>query len=139
MTDVHTPARRSYNMSQIRGSDTRPELALRTAIWHLGLRYRLRVKLPGKPDFTFPNGKVAVFVDGCFWHGCPSHLTWPRNNAEFWREKITNNIRRDAEIDRQLTIAGWRVVRIWEHDVRQRLETCVSRIKKEVRLARARK
>jgi DNA mismatch endonuclease (patch repair protein) len=70
LSDVHTPAQRSYNMSRIRGANTRPEVALWKAVWHMGLRYRLRPRLVGRPDFAFLSAKVAVFVDGCFWHGC---------------------------------------------------------------------
>jgi len=68
-----------------------------------------------RPDFVFPRAKLAVFVDGCFWHGCPRHVTWPKANAAFWREKIEGNLARDRRADRTLRAAGWRVLRIWEH------------------------
>src|SRR5450759_5051369 len=91
LADVHTAAQRSYNMSRIRGSDTGPELLLRKAMWRLGLRYRLKAGLPGRPDMVFPKYDTVVFVDGCFWHGCPKHMPWPKSNAAFWRAKIIGN------------------------------------------------
>ena len=71
--------------------------------------------LPGRPDFVFPRQRLAVFVDGCFWHGCPTHATWPKQNAKFWRTKIPGNQRRDRAVSRLLRKKGWRVLRIWEH------------------------
>jgi DNA mismatch endonuclease (patch repair protein) len=128
LSDVHTPAQRSYNMSRIRGRNTRPELALRKALWREGLRYRLSVNLPGRPDLTFRKTKVVVFVDGCFWHACPKHLIWPRNNANFWKRKISGNVARDKKATRELRRTGWLVFRFWEHDVECRLQRCVNRV-----------
>ena len=103
-----------------RGRDTRPELAVRSAAHALGLRYRVGVSpLPGvrrTADLVFPKAKVAVFVDGCFWHGCPDHYRPARRNSEFWATKIEGNIARDADTDSHLTRAGWRVIRVWEHE-----------------------
>jgi DNA mismatch endonuclease, patch repair protein len=99
--------------------DTPCELALRAAVHRLGLRYRVDWPLPGtrrRADLVFVTRRVAVFVDGCFWHGCPVHGTWPKANAEFWRTKILANRERDSDTDRRLHEAGWRVVRFWEHD-----------------------
>jgi DNA mismatch endonuclease, patch repair protein len=98
--------------------DTPGELALRAALRALGLRYRIEVALPGtrrRADVAFLRAKVAVFVDGCFWHGCPEHGTWPKANADWWREKIEANKRRDANTDQTLKAAGWKVLRFWEH------------------------
>jgi len=128
LTDVHNPAQRSYNMSRIRGANTRPELALRKALWREGLRYRLSVNLPGRPDLIFRKTKVAVFVDGCFWHACPKHLIWPRHNANFWKRKISGNVARDKKVTRELRRTGWLVFRFWEHDVKCRLQRCVNRV-----------
>jgi DNA mismatch endonuclease (patch repair protein) len=80
-----------------------------------------------KPDFVFPKLKLAVFVDGCFWHGCPIHATWPKQNAAFWRTKILGNKVRDRLVDRTLRKAGWRVVRVWEHELIRRNETKLQR------------
>jgi len=100
--------------------DTVPEVALRSLLHRRGLRFRVdRAPLPGlrrRADIVFTKSRVAVFVDGCFWHGCPHHGTWPKANAEFWRSKIETNQRRDADTDRRLWEAGWTVVRFWEHD-----------------------
>jgi DNA mismatch endonuclease (patch repair protein) len=100
--------------------DTPPELALRSALHRLGLRFRVHVRpirgLLRQADVAFPSARVAVFVDGCFWHGCPLHGTWPKANAEWWRAKIESNRARDADTDRRLRAAGWTVVRVWEHE-----------------------
>lgn len=125
---------RSRLMSRVRQRDTDLELALRKALWAAGLRYRLRInsKLPGRPDIVFPGAKVAVFVDGCFWHGCPNHGTTPKTRTEFWRAKIVRNRERDAEVDALLERLGWFVVRIWEHDVKGDIDGCVRRIAEAV-------
>lgn len=128
MADVLTAEQRSYCMSQIRGRDTKPEVSLRKALWAAGLRYRLNFKLPGKPDIVFPRSKVAVFVDGCFWHGCPIHGTRPATNVKFWRKKIESNIRRDQEVNHRLNELGWSVMRIWEHEIKDNLDDVVKRI-----------
>lgn len=107
-------------MSRTGQRDTAPELGLRRELHARGLRYRLdRAILQGvrrRPDIVFTPARVAVFVDGCFWHGCPEHATWPRTNAEFWREKIETNKQRDRDTDERLAAAGWLSVRIWEHE-----------------------
>lgn len=107
-------------MQACRGRDTKPELALRSLLHRMGLRFRVdRKVLPGlrrKADIVFGPARLAVLVDGCFWHGCPDHGTWPKANAAFWREKIETNQRRDADTDARLREAGWEVMRIWEHE-----------------------
>lgn len=103
-----------------RARNTKPEVAIRSALHNLGLRFRIdKGLLPGRrrrADIVFVRAKVAVYVDGCFWHGCPIHGTWPKANAAFWRDKIETNRRRDQETDRLLTDAGWTPIRIWEHE-----------------------
>ncbi|WP_211099822.1 very short patch repair endonuclease [Azospirillum brasilense] len=110
----------SQRMARVRQKGTSAELNLRRVLHARGLRYRLHVPLLTKPrrvaDIVFPAARVAVFVDGCFWHGCPEHASWPKSNAEFWREKIEANRLRDADTDQRLMALGWYVVRIWEHD-----------------------
>jgi DNA mismatch endonuclease (patch repair protein) len=114
-----SPAVRAV-MRANKGRDTRPELAVRSAAHALGLRYRVGVRpVPGvrrSADLVFPKAKVAVFVDGCFWHGCPQHHRPAKRNVEFWRAKIEGNVARDADTDRRLEEAGWRVVRVLEHE-----------------------
>lgn len=106
-------------MQTTRRRDTPAEVALRSALHRLGLRFRVAYPLPGlrrSADVAFPRRRVAVFVDGCFWHGCPVHGTWPKQNAEWWRAKIEANQRRDADTDRRLAEAGWLVIRVWQHE-----------------------
>ncbi|MGW3964363.1 very short patch repair endonuclease [Amycolatopsis sp. NPDC005003] len=107
-------------MSKQKSRNTGIEMALRKALHRAGLRYRVhRRPVEGvrrEADLVFGPARVAVFVDGCFWHGCPEHATWPKNNADFWREKIETNRRRDADTDTRLGEAGWLAVRIWEHE-----------------------
>jgi len=103
-----------------RERDTGIERAIRSLLHARGLRFRLHRRLlkgsRREVDVVFPGAKVAVFVDGCFWHGCPEHGTCPRNNAEFWRSKIEGNVRRDRDTDARLKADGWTVVRVWEHE-----------------------
>lgn len=108
-------------MSAQRSRDTDPELAVRRALHRLGLRYRIHVApVPGlrrRADIVFPRARVAVFVDGCFWHGCPVHGQRSHTvNEWYWPEKIERNRRRDADTNERLSEAGWNVVRVWEHD-----------------------
>ncbi len=128
MADVLTRQQRSYCMSQIKGRDTKPEVSLRKALWSAGLRYRLNPELPGRPDLVFLRSRLAVFVDGCFWHACPVHSTRPATNAEFWRKKIKSNIRRDKKVNRRLEELGWSVIRVWEHEIEENLDDVVRRV-----------
>ncbi|MFF5469767.1 very short patch repair endonuclease [Streptomyces achromogenes] len=114
-----TPETRA-RMSRQKSRNTEVEIALRRALHAAGLRYRVHRKpLKGvrrEADVLFGPAKVAVFVDGCFWHGCPEHATWPKTNADFWRTKIEGNRRRDMDTDERLESAGWLAVRVWEHE-----------------------
>jgi len=114
-----TPGR-SANMKANRRADTKPELALRSALHALGYRYRkdCRLDLPlrrVRPDIAFTSRKVAVFVDGCFWHACPDHGSKPKNNEWYWSPKLARNVERDRAVDAALEAEGWTVVRLWEH------------------------
>ena len=117
-------------MSANRGSDTGPELALRKALHAMGCRYTLRSKLPGRPDLVLPASAIVVFVDGCFWHGCPNHSVMPQNNRGIWQAKLAANQARDRRVDDELKQLGWKVVRVWEHEIRQNLETAARRIRR---------
>ena len=123
-----------------KGRDTRPELAVRSAVHALGLRYRIGVRpIPGirrTADLVFPGAKVAVFVDGCFWHGCPEHHRPARRNPEFWRAKIEGNVARDADTDAQLKQAGWQVIRVWEHESPATAATAIQMLVRERQTAR---
>lgn len=125
-------------MKKVRRAGTSAEMELRRALHARGLRYRVDVPvLPDKRrrvDIAFPAARVAVFVDGCFWHGCPEHATWPASNAGFWRQKIETNQRRDRDTDAQLRSAGWQLVRVWEHEDPEQIATRIANL---VRAARS--
>ena len=116
MADVFTKAKRSAVMSLIRSRGNRAtELRLIALMREHGITgWRRNAPVFGKPDFVFRTAKLAVFVDGCFWHGCPRHATMPANNRAFWKAKLTRNTQRDREVARMLRASGWAVLRIWE-------------------------
>ena len=123
MADVHTPEQRSYNMSQIRGKNTKPEELVRKYLFSQGFRYRKNdSNLPGKPDIVLPKYKTVIFVNGCFWHGHEGcrYFVWPKNNAEFWKEKISGNILRDKHNRQILSDQGWRVIEVWECELKKK-------------------
>ena len=120
--DVHDKKTRSYNMSMIKGKNTKPEELVRKYLFSQGFRYRKNVRtLPGSPDIVLPKYRTVIFVNGCFWHGHEGckYFVWPENNADFWREKITTNIQRDAKKIALLEQAGWRVLVIWECELKK--------------------
>lgn len=120
MTEHKVSEARSRNMAAIRGTNTSPEVKVRKALHAAGFRFRLHsYTLPGKPDIVLPRYRAVVFVHGCFWHhhGC-ANSAWPKTRAEFWREKILGNKSRDRRNNRALQKAGWKVLTIWECDVR---------------------
>lgn len=128
MADVLTPAQRSHCMSKVKGKNTLLEVNFRKLLWARGLRYRLGYKLPGKPDLVFVGPRVVVFVDGCFWHGCPIHGKNPATNSDFWKVKLTKNIIRDSKVNQELMKLGWEVVRFWEHAIKASPEQCVNEL-----------
>ncbi len=116
-------------MSRIKGRDTGPELNLRRNVWALSLRYRLQYRIGRtRPDMVFVGAKLAVFVDGCFWHGCPLHSVMPKNNRHFWEQKLRRNRERDVENTQWLEAEGWRVLRFWEHEIEASPTDCARRI-----------
>ncbi len=123
--------RRMQNTPQ---RDTPAELALRRELFRRGLRYRVDAPVPGvtraRPDIVFPRKRVAVFVDGCFWHACPEHGTIPDSSREWWTKKLAANVERDRRHDRELAQAGWTVIRVWEHE---EPEVAADRIEHQVR------
>jgi DNA mismatch endonuclease, patch repair protein len=129
MPDNLTKEQRSKTMSRIRRRDTKPELLLRRAIWARGLRgYRVDDRrLPGRPDLAWTRKKVAVFIDGAFWHGHPSAFTHGKS-GQYWDDKIARNIERDRLADAALKEAGWTVFRFWDFKVRKECESCVAEI-----------
>jgi DNA mismatch endonuclease, patch repair protein len=125
MTDVHNPETRSYNMSRIRGKDTKPEVKLRSLLHRAGFRFRIHdSNLPGKPDIVLPRYRSVVFVNGCFWHrheGC-KYCTTPATRKDFWDKKFSGTVQRDQVKQQQLESAGWDVFIIWECDLKNNPE-----------------
>ncbi len=131
MTDVLTKKQRSYCMSQIRAKDTQPEIIFRKAISGSGIRgYRLNYRLIGKPDIVFPKKKIAIFIDGCFWHKCPKCFPELSTRKKYWVKKIQSNMDRDKRINKELRRMGWRIIRVWEHETKNNLSNCFLKIKK---------
>lgn len=124
MTDIMTAEQRSRCMSHIRSRDTKPEMLVRKFLFSKGLRYRINVRsLPGTPDLVFRKCKTAVFVNGCFWHGHEGcrYFRMPSSNVEFWRGKIERNVARDRSADEALLAMGWRVIRVWECELKAKV------------------
>ena len=121
MADIMTPEQRHRCMAAIKGKDTKPELIVRKYLFSRGLRFRIQVcKLPGRPDIVLRKYRTVIFVDGCFWHGHEGcrYFRLPKSNIDFWRAKIERNTARDARNEAELTAQGWRVLRVWECDIR---------------------
>ena len=139
MSDTMTPEQRSRCMSHIRSRDTKPEMLVRKFLFSKGLRYRVNARnLPGTPDLVFRKYKAVVFVNGCFWHGHEGckYYRLPKSNVDFWQTKIERNIARDATTDSELQARGWRVIRVWEcelkpkvrEEILERVYRCITRI-----------
>ena len=122
MTDHLTPSHRSWNMAQIHSSDTKPEKIVRSMLFAAGFRFRINRKdLPGKPDIVLPKFKTVIFIHGCFWHrhkGC-GDASMPKSNTDFWRNKFEANVKRDERVGGELKVLGWKVVTIWECQVKK--------------------
>jgi DNA mismatch endonuclease (patch repair protein) len=133
MPDNLTPEQRSFCMSRIKGKDTGLEMRVRSALHIRGLRFRKHVKdLPGKPDVVFRKARVAVFVDGDFWHGY-RFPSWEDKVSDFWKKKINKNRERDAANHRKLRQMEWTVIRLWQHEVEEDFDACIDRILAAVR------
>ena len=136
MVDNLTPEQRRFCMSRVKGNDTGPEVRVRSELHRRGLRFRKHVKgLPGKPDVVFTGAKVAVFIDGDFWHGY-EFSSWEHKISEFWRKKISKTRERDTKIRRMLREMGWKVVCLWQHEVEKDLEASIDRVVSTVREAK---
>ena len=133
MADVHSTAQRSFNMSRIRGKDTKPELTVRSLVHQMGFRFRLhRRDLPGTPDLVLPRHDKVIFVHGCYWHmhRCRYGRVVPKTNTEFWQTKRTGNVARDRKNARRLRNAGWKILVIWECWTREPEEKVIPRLEK---------
>jgi DNA mismatch endonuclease (patch repair protein) len=125
MTDVHSSEKRSYNMSRIKGKNTKPEIIVRKWLWQNGYRYRLHYRnLLGKPDIVFLGRKKVIFVHGCFWHkhNC-KYFKWPKSNIDFWKEKIESNVQRDEKNYTLLNESGWKYLIVWECETKNKDKT----------------
>ncbi|AKF82685.1 DNA glycosylase [Myxococcus fulvus 124B02] len=121
---------RAEQMARIRGKDTSPERRLRSALWRVGMRFRVQMRTPyGRPDVVFPKARVALFIDGCFWHGCPEHYVRPRTRNDFWSAKLSGNVMRDRKQTLLLEAAGWRICRFWEHEIFESLSLVVDTVR----------
>lgn len=130
MADKLGKKERSDLMRKVKRSNTKPEVRLRKALWASGLRgYRLDFKgAPGRPDVAYTKWRLAIFVDGCFWHGCPQCYRRPASNQEYWDAKINRNKERDKNVNVRLREAGWTIERYWECEVKKDLDSCVNHI-----------
>ena len=138
MADTVSKEKRSQIMQAIRSKDTKIELFLRKELWKKGYKYRKHhKKLIGKPDIVFAKKKVAVFVDSCFWHGCPYHCRMPKSNRAYWNAKIKRNKKRDKEVSAWYKKNKWTVLRFWEHNLRNNPQSCLKKITKTIRAKRA--
>ncbi len=139
MADVHDPLTRSYNMSQIKGKDTRPEMVVRKYLFAHGFRYRLHdKKLPGKPDIVLAKYKTAIFVNGCFWHGHEGckYFVMPKTRVKWWKDKIGRTKSKDKDSLDELNLLGWKSIIVWECELKndkrkESLENICHKIDKE--------
>jgi DNA mismatch endonuclease (patch repair protein) len=126
------------HLRSVKSKNTTPEIIVRKALWGIGLRYRIHYsKLPGKPDIAFTKNKIAVFVHGCYWHrhGCPRSFN-PKSNSKFWQDKFFRNVERDTRNETLLIELGWKVVILWECEIRQDLDSCINRVTQLLALAK---
>jgi DNA mismatch endonuclease (patch repair protein) len=122
---------RSKIMSRIKGKNSKSEILLRKALFNAGYRYRVNYRISGyRSDIVLASDKVAIFVDGCFWHKCPKCYREPKSNKRYWIPKIEENVARDRRIDAALKDDGWRVFHFWEHEINRNVERCLAKIKK---------
>lgn len=131
MPDIYNKKQRSRNMAAIRGRYNKStEIAVARLFRCVGISgwRRHYQRLPGTPDFVFLNRKTAIFVDGCFWHGCSKCKNYPQTNRQFWMKKITDNKRRDKRVNKELILIGWKVLRFWEHEIKKHPDKILSKI-----------
>ncbi|MEM0134979.1 MAG: very short patch repair endonuclease [Thermoplasmatales archaeon] len=135
LADVFSKEKRSWVMSRIKGRNTFPEVKLRSELWRKGLRFRIHYG-PEKIDIAFPSAKIAVFVDGCFWHKCPIHFRMPKSNLDYWYTKLSSNAVRDKERDERLLKNGWKPIHVWEHEIKKDFANASEKIYSSVKNSR---
>jgi DNA mismatch endonuclease (patch repair protein) len=119
-------------MSRVKSKNTKPEILLRKKLWSNNLKgYRLKSNLIGKPDIIYPKKKIVIFVDGCFWHMCPTHFRRPKSNLKFWNVKFEQNKKRDELINNFYKNSEWKILRFWEHEIKQNIDICIKDINRE--------
>ena len=119
--DIVSKKKRSEIMSRVKGRDSKLELSFRKELWKHGFRYRKNsTKHFGTPDIVLPKYETVIFIDSCFWHGCQEHGTLPTTRAKFWKDKIERNKERDEEVNKHYEEVGWRIIRLWEHDLKKK-------------------
>ncbi len=130
--DVFSKKKRSEIMSKIRSKDTKIEIIFRKALWKSGFRYRKNsAKYFGKSDLVLPKYKIVIFIDSCFWHNCSKHGYLPKSNLRYWRKKIERNKERDKEVRKHYRKIGWKIYRVWEHEIKKYPVRAILRIEKE--------
>lgn len=128
--DNLTKLQRSYCMSKIKSTNTKPEIVFRKYVWANQIRgYRVKAKIKGKPDLYFPKRHTAVFIDGCFWHKCSTCYKSPKSNRRYWTGKIKHNILRDNLVNKELQDSGVHVIRFWEHEIKMNTDKCFLRLR----------
>lgn len=132
MTDTFSPEQRSEIMRRVKSRNTSLELKVRSTLHKRGLRFRLNYPLPGKPDIVFVKAKIAIFLDSCFWHGCPEHLRMPQSNRDYWLQKIKRNVERDKKINIEYANSGWKILRFWEHEMKGNFGGCIQIIENAI-------
>lgn len=133
MADTFSREKRSEIMSRVKSKDSSIEKILRKELWKKGFRYRKNSsKYFGKPDIIFKKYKIVIFIDSCFWHGCPKHFRMPSSNQEYWKTKITRNKGRDKEINSYYRKGKWKIIRLWEHDILDDLPKCLNLIENKL-------
>lgn len=128
MADIFSKKKRSWVMSKVRSSRTVPEMRMKSRLQKLGFAYQPK-NVIGNPDFAHVRARIAVFINGCFWHGCRLHYKAPKANWRFWKEKVTYNMKRDGRAAARLRKGGWSCITLWEHDVRKSPGKCLKRVK----------
>lgn len=127
--DIFSRKKRSEIMSKVRNKDSKIEILFRKEIWEEGFRYRKNpTNYFGKPDLVLKKYKTVIFVDSCFWHGCKRHREFPKTRKKFWENKISGNIKRDKQVNLHYKKTGWKIVRVWEHDVKKNLSKVVRKV-----------
>jgi len=136
MADVHNKVTRSFNMSRIKGKNTKPEMLVRRFLFSNGFRYRLNVKnLPGKPDIVLPKYKTVIFINGCFWHGHDGckYFVIPKTRTEWWLNKIRETQKRDREAEIQLNVLGWKVISLWTCELKDKKDNTLQNLIRTIR------